>query len=120
MVVMARANYAQVEFSSTSVIPSMHMDNQPIANVASSWVALDISKFKANCDVAFKEGDTNNKVALVIQDHTGELVAIGKLVSWSPILDGKETRWNQIVGKPSVLALQKLFLRGRWLQWFWI
>ncbi|KAI8536635.1 hypothetical protein RHMOL_Rhmol10G0272400 [Rhododendron molle] len=65
MVVMAKANFAQMELSSACVIPSVHMDNQPIADAASSWVAPNISKFKANCDVTFKEGDTNNKVTVV-------------------------------------------------------
>ncbi|KAI8537679.1 hypothetical protein RHMOL_Rhmol09G0042900 [Rhododendron molle] len=74
MVVMARANFAQLEFSSTRVIPPVHTDNQPSTDVASTWVALDISKLKANCDVAYKKEDTNNKVAVVIRDHRGATI----------------------------------------------
>ncbi|KAI8567007.1 hypothetical protein RHMOL_Rhmol02G0087700 [Rhododendron molle] len=74
LAVMARANFAQLEFSSICLIPSVHMDNQPIVDVASIWVAPNVSKLKANCDVAFKEGDTSNKVAVVIRDHKGATV----------------------------------------------
>lgn len=73
-ILMAKANFAQLEFSSTRVTHSVQMDNQPIANVPSGWVASDVSKIKVNCDVTFKEGDTNNTVAVVMRDHAGELV----------------------------------------------
>ncbi|KAG5557646.1 hypothetical protein RHGRI_007781 [Rhododendron griersonianum] len=71
---MARANFAQLEFSSTCVTRSVPMDNQPIADVPFGWVASDVSKIKVNCDVVFKERDTNNTVAVVMHDHAREHV----------------------------------------------
>ncbi|KAG5557644.1 hypothetical protein RHGRI_007781 [Rhododendron griersonianum] len=73
-IVMARANFAQLEFSSTCVTRSVPMDNQPIADVPFGWVASDVSKIKVNCDVVFKERDTNNTVAVVMHDHAREHV----------------------------------------------
>lgn len=72
-VVMSKANFACLEFQNACAIPTVHMENQPVIDGLSTGVAPDLMNFKANCDVAFKNGDDNNRnrIAVVVRDDKG-------------------------------------------------
>lgn len=70
-VVMSKANFACLEFQNACAIPTVHMENQPVIDGLSTWVAPDLMNFKANCDVALKNGDDNNRIAVGVRDDKG-------------------------------------------------
>ncbi|KAH7865092.1 hypothetical protein Vadar_002098 [Vaccinium darrowii] len=87
---MSRANFARWEFSNSSVISSVHMDNHPRNDSQSAWKAPDCSSFKANCDVAIRPNSSTGVAAIVLRDWKGKVVeGIAKSFQASSPLQGE-------------------------------
>lgn len=74
LIVMAKANFARMEFSNAFVLPSVQMDNQPSSDVQSTWAAPDSLKYKVNCDAAFSKDGGDGSIAVVMRNWDGKLV----------------------------------------------